>query len=285
MAEATRLHVIYGEDDRAEVFTARESELVNVRANIGILPKNTLIEFDNFYMMSPRVLADDPNLCESVRFNQQASPMLCSGVLIAPDLILTAGHCIENQQQCERMSFVFDYGLYTSHADIPIAHPKNKFYTCAELVEREEYFDPINGNLWDYAIVKLDRPNLINKPVMISLDNALTEGEELYMTGHPLGLPAKITRGGRVYLDEGDDNVFYTNLDSFQGNSGAGVYDRNTHKLQGILVRGADDFSYDETHQCYKENVLKDELDMYGPDVETVLNISQIPYLQQKQFR
>jgi len=60
-------------------------------------------------------------------------------------------------------------------------------------------------------------------------------GTEVYMIGHPSGLPQKVAVNASVRSLEGAA-YFYTSLDAFQGNSGSPVFDRNTGEVIGILV-------------------------------------------------
>ena len=54
---------------------------------------------------------------------------------------------------------------------------------------------------------------------------------------------------GRKYSNE---NYFSANLDSFEGNSGGPVFNSNDHFVEGILVRGEDDYIWDDKRDCFK---------------------------------
>ena len=45
---------------------------------------------------------------------------------------------------------------------------------------------------------------------------------------------------------------FITNLDSFEGNSGAPVFSERDQFVEGILVGGEDDFFWDSKKDCYR---------------------------------
>src|SRR5690606_25377246 len=62
--------------------------------------------------LSQKVLQATQNnvtFCSSERFTEQPNPGMCSGFLIAPDLIATAGHCVTLDNFCEEYEWVFDY--------------------------------------------------------------------------------------------------------------------------------------------------------------------------------
>jgi len=48
-------------------------------------------------------------LCPGERFNDQNIGPNCSGSLVAPDLVLTAGHCIQDEASCKATAFVFGF--------------------------------------------------------------------------------------------------------------------------------------------------------------------------------
>ena len=59
--------------------------------------------------------------------------------------------------------------------------------------------------------------------------------------GHPVGLPLKISAGASV-RDASKVGYFVADLDTFGGNSGSPVFNTATKLIEGILVRGDDDF-------------------------------------------
>ncbi|MES1919023.1 hypothetical protein MHBO_000901 [Bonamia ostreae] len=68
------------------------------------------------------------------------------------------------------------------------------------------------------------------------------------MIGHPYGLEMKISLKGNVILEFG--NLFSCDLDSFVGNSGSLVANAENLNIEGILVRGNDDFFWNKSRKC-----------------------------------
>lgn len=75
------------------------------------------------------------------------------------------------------------------------------------------------------------------------------------MIGHPVGLPLKVADDA-VVSDPGDGQTYFeANLDTYGGNSGSAVFNARTGLIEGILVRGAQDFKKG-AGDCVVSNVL-----------------------------
>ncbi len=113
----------------------------------------------------------EADLCKGERFyGQPTASVNCTGFLVGPDLILTAGHCMvrdnyetENEvtAQCSDFIWVFDY-KYQDHDKIDKFFPKENVYKCKEVVKGKFTYshsrrtkELIYGD--DYALVRLDR--------------------------------------------------------------------------------------------------------------------------------
>jgi V8-like Glu-specific endopeptidase len=72
---------------------------------------------------------------------------------------------------------------------------------------------------------------------------------KLVVIGHPSGLPQKVSDDGQI-LNNKEEDFFVTNLDTFGGNSGSPVVDLNSGMIEGILVRGEEDYIYDFKKGC-----------------------------------
>jgi V8-like Glu-specific endopeptidase len=103
---------------------------------------------------------------------------------------------------------------------------------------------------------------LQQKPVQV--------GDELYIVGHPAGLPTKIAGGAVVRSVK--STFFKANLDSYGGNSGSAVFNAQTNEIVGILVRGDQDFKYDQANSCTRSNICEND----GCRGEDVTNITYI---------
>jgi V8-like Glu-specific endopeptidase len=96
-------------------------------------------------------------------------------------------------------------------------------------------------NYNDFAIIKLDRKVAGREPLKFRTAGKIADATKLLVIGNPTGLPTKISDGGKVLINS-QSNVFVTNLDTFQGNSGSAVFDSTTGQVEGILIQGKTDY-------------------------------------------
>ena len=111
--------VVYGQDDRTDVYAHADAELRDLaRESIVVMFGTPLTPTDGVATVpaSP-TLSSGFGVCEDRRFADQPIWGDCSGTLIAPDLVLTAGHCVETQRECEGVQFAFDY-FYASEGTL-----------------------------------------------------------------------------------------------------------------------------------------------------------------------
>lgn len=184
-------------------------------------------------------LIEKMKMCKEERFSEESITANCSASLIAPDLVLTAAHCLYGEDyQCPSYSVVFDYhGKEVLNENI---------YKCREV--KFFSFDLRNAGI-DLAVIKLDRIVKGRKPVRLSTQ--LKKGEELFMIGYPLGISQKITTNGIVKAIFKDLYSFRHNLDSFSVNSGGPIFN-DKHEQVGVLVRGTgSNLVMNEAANCY----------------------------------
>ena len=264
-ARSLEREVVYGVDDRQDVYAHPDAALQALtRASIVALvdPGNLdTSDPDNIQVVGPP-LSLTQALCPDERFRDQPTGALCSGTLIDDDLVLTAGHCVESQRDCEGLRFVFNYLLEGEDEFATIT--SDDVYGCNALVVQELTNAPM-----DFAIVQLDRPvSAPHAPAPVHLvDEALEEEAPVTVIGFGSGLPAKIDTGGRV-LDPRADTLDYfrATTDTFGGNSGSGIFNAD-NEVVGILVRGAPDYTFDGG--CQVVNELDDDGDFWGGEDST----------------
>jgi V8-like Glu-specific endopeptidase len=89
--------------------------------------------------------------------------------------------------------------------------------------------------------------------VKIGGNPKIKKGDKIYVVGYPSGMPAKYADQGDVLQDDGPV-TFVTDLDTFRGNSGSGVFLVKDNLLAGLLVAGATDYYPDGavTDACYR---------------------------------
>ena len=234
--------VIYGDDDRRDLFDIKnDPKFVEIAKSTAIVLYTAKLTADqqrqNQFKVPMDTFGSEQDLCPSEPFFSQPAPGFCSGFLVAPDVFVTAGHCIEDAEACEGTSFIFDYGYDRQDKDLSSVSGQN-VYQCKSIISRK--LD--GGRGLDYAIVRLDRPAVDRKPLKIRHTGEILPGEGVTVIGHPSGLPTKITSGAKVRVNDTTEPFFVTNLDTYGGNSGSAVFNTSTGEVEGILVRGETDF-------------------------------------------
>ena len=245
--------VVYDNDDRLEVYEHPSALLrdVAVRSVAALVFSEDVDESDP---EDTKLFGDTLDIafgvCDDQRFADQPTSAFCSATLIAPDLVITAGHCVENDSVCDDLRVVFDY--YYEDEGRLAAISQDDVYRCAE---RVSYSDR-----WDTAVVRLDRAVSEDRvPVTVHPGRLqLPENTPVSIIGYGSGLPAKIDDGGVVLDNEGGrfDRFFLASTDSFAGNSGSGVFDA-AGRLVGTLSSGAPDYVRSE-QGCFVPNVIVD---------------------------
>ncbi|MGZ3772089.1 MAG: trypsin-like serine peptidase [Pseudobdellovibrionaceae bacterium] len=255
--------VIYGKDDRLDVYQVNKEEIRTAAdSTVAIIPIKSLVAGNDVFKIVSKTFAEDKGLCADEPFRDQPVAAVCSGALVGPDLIATAGHCIATKEDCANYAVAFGYAMKDA-STYPETIPANQIYNCKEIVAREY------SSAQDYAVIRLDRPVVDHK--VLTLQKAPAEPRDsVYVIGYPSGLPEKIADGARVRTQKG--SYFRANLDTYGGNSGSPVFNSKTNEVVGILVRGEQDFVYDPVKQCVKSNIC----DNAGCRGEDSTNISYV---------
>ncbi|GAA4462904.1 hypothetical protein GCM10023189_40180 [Nibrella saemangeumensis] len=228
--------VIYGVDDRKEIFEIVESNILNNADSIvAIFNFDQIVSNgDGTSKLSTRSYKEAHRLCSEEPFLDQPVGPHCTGFLVAPDIIATAGHCI-NGTNFLMKRFVFGFQMINSSLPTLTISDKNIFKAIGIIDRRLEQ----TGS--DYALIRLDRPVTGRKVLKLNQKEKIADNEDLYVIGHPSGLPKKFADGAKV-RDNSASTHFVANLDTYAGNSGSPVFNANTHEVEGILVRGENDF-------------------------------------------
>lgn len=259
--------VIYGNDDRVDLYDVTDPEWFDVaQSTVSIFDQKKLVDEGTHFKISSTVFGTTYGLCQDEPFFSQPISAFCSGSLIGPDLIVTAGHCIRNEYNCEKARFVFGYSYTTQNTD-PTVIDKSDVYSCKEIIHSET--NAVTGS--DFALIRLDR-KVLNHPVLpIQSDQLIADDQSLVVIGHPSGLPVKLAGNGKI-RDNSQESFFVTNLDTYGGNSGSPVFNSSTKEIEGILVRGESDFIYDIDKQCRRSNKCDND-SCRGEDVVRISSI------------
>lgn len=184
-----------------------------------------------------------PLLCSDERFLNEPVVGFCSGVLIAPNQVLTAGHCIKNKSECEEAAFIFGH-TYESSQQRKLS--QQKIYTCDHIVSRE--LKGAGKYSIDYAVIQLDREVEGVTPVRVASNTTPSIGEQVISMSYPLGLPLKQDIGVVAEADKSSNQIM-VEVDTFKGSSGSPLFNK-AGELLGILTNGSDDLDEDEVYEA-----------------------------------
>jgi len=243
---------IYGRDDRLEEYQIQDAGILATGdATVVLLERSSLqVHRDGYALTDITTLSEYiDGLCPDEPFRDQPTAGQCSGFLVAPDLIATAGHCQGCGDEIKEMAVVFGYAMTDAETAVTVFSEEDVYF-CEEVVAGQT-------GMPDWSLIRLDRPVRNHVPVRIRRTGFVPEQQPLLVVGHPLGLPRKYDSGGTV-RDNWMLSSFSANLDTFGGNSGSAVFNLETMMVEGILVSGNEDFTEDPTTGCVRSNVCPD---------------------------
>jgi hypothetical protein len=228
--------VIYGIDDRTEVFQLDAGPDSDDADSVVALFRASDVSNNGDGTSTLRTVdfGTAQNLCAGERFREQPTGAFCSGFLVAPDIIATAGHCV-NAGNVTTVRFVFGFRMRDASAAQTVID-NGEIYRGVAVVGHQ-----LAANGPDWALIRIDRPVTNHRVARIRRSGKVGDTQTLHVIGHPAGLPTKFARGA-VVRDNAPAAHFVANLDSYGGNSGSPVFNSDTHEVEGILVRGEIDF-------------------------------------------
>ncbi|MDD2773463.1 MAG: serine protease [Elusimicrobiales bacterium] len=260
---------IYDTDDRLDYYAA-SPELRKLADSTVAFFEPSQITGDGTIMMP--TLGKKKGLCKTERFYDQPAGAFCSGFLVAPDIVATAGHCVKNEGDCASVKLVFGYAVKRAGI-LPLKTEPGDVYGCASVI-----YSTSPGSLsefsrqGDYALIRLNRAVANHAPLPLS-HGSIKNGAGVVVVGYPSGLPVKVSAGASVRLAM--LTAFLTNLDAFGGNSGSAVFNAQTHLVEGIYAVGGDE-DYVKEGDCYVTNVV-----LHDKGASVATNISFLfPYLK-----
>lgn len=235
-ASTAGIRVIYGDDNRQDYFQVLDEQIrLQADSTVALMRETDLASNGPLTAIRTIPFGANRGMCVSEPFYEQETAAFCSGFLVTPDTIVTAGHCVRTQESCATTKFVFGFKLETAGGQ-PRSVPGANVYGCQTLVH-----SVASAGGEDFAVVKLDRPVEGANPLALRSQGRIQPGEGLRVVGHPSGLPMKIAGGAVVRQVLAEHMV--TNLDTYGGNSGSAVFNESTGEVEGILVRGEMDYT------------------------------------------
>lgn len=242
--------VLYGDDNRYNYHLYPDKIIKYLARSVaGMVDSNSLISgpFNILAFVRSLSVGEEQELCLDERFLDQVAIADCSGFLIASDILATAGHCVPTILECEQNSWVFDLrqdlmmGTESTYINV------ENIYQCEKIIASS-----INSELGiDYTLLKLNRPVLDREPLKYRSTGKVPDNVSLFIVGHPSRLPLIIADDAQI-RDNSNPIFFVTNTDSFGGNSGSPVFNMQSGIVEGILVRGEEDYQYDEIAECFR---------------------------------
>jgi hypothetical protein len=229
--------VIYGEDDRLDEYQITDSAVLQLgdATAVFVSPANLANNGDGTVTIWSGTYGETNDLCPGEPFHNQPDPGFCTGFLVSPNVMATAGHCITDDAECAGTAIVFGFVMLDAYSPATTVDASEVYY-CSRVLARD-------SGTADWALLELDRPVSNHRPLAIRTSGKITDAEPLLVIGYPAGLPRKYADGAFVRSNSGRA-TFEANLDVYAGNSGSPVFSRNTLLVEGLLIGGEDDFTY-----------------------------------------
>lgn len=267
--------VIYGDDNRLDVHQVQDPAWKQIAASTAALFRSSSVSVSgNTAQLATRPLGPRLQLCEEEPFYNQGAGAFCSASLVAPDLVMTAGHCVAPpragitiEEMCDNTTIVFDFAVRDSSGASPSSVPASSVYRCAKVVQHA--LDGSSKN--DFALIQLDRPVTDRAALPVNRSGIAPRGTPLVLIGHPSGLPVKVAAGAWV-RDDSNPVYLVANTDSYGGNSGSAVVNGTTGQIEGILVRGVTDYVPADGRSCMVSNRCADD----GCDGESITRVNML---------
>ena len=254
------LPVQYGQDSRTELYQHTDAKLKEMAASVAILVNSQHVKttgdsvsleaytLDEMSEMGWLVAGATVPMCSNELFALQPAPGFCTGFLVNEDTLVTAGHCLQ-KTPCSDTSIVF--GFYMESDKALASLTTQNVFTCREVVT--QVTPTQENNYLDYAVIKLDRPTG-RTGLAYATSDLLEHQDSVAVLGHPSGLPMKIASDAFVISNDTSSPFFVTNLDTFGSNSGSPVINTSSYEVEGVLVRGVNDYVLSDDDSCVQVN-------------------------------
>ena len=250
---------IFGSDNRQDIYQSPR-QIQDMSSGLGTWLSEVFTEESatGVNLLFPSI-GKEYLLCPGEKFEEQPTTMIsCTGFLVAPNLLMTAGHCLINvgtaqnevTPMCEDFKWLFDYQYSNPLQELLLGISKERIATCKNVIYAKNIGE--GNDRQDWGLVELDR-SFPERFVFNKFATSIKKGMLSSILGFPSGLPLKFSRGGFILKDNPEAEFFEANIDAVGGNSGSPVFN-NRGELQGILVRGNVDFVTDQERNCDKWN-------------------------------
>ena len=235
--------IVVGADDRVEAAEASQKIRAASSAVALVVSASELEPTGDRLRLRSSPLRDRLGICADERFASQPSAGTGTAFLVAPDLLATASHVVD-QQPVETLAFVFGFAVDdTGGARLTFA--------ADDLRTARRVLDKPPGVGGDWALVELDRPVTTREPLRLRTGDEPRSGDGVVVVGHPSGLPIKAAPGRVLFVTP---RLLMMDTDTFAGNSGSPVLNAETGNVEGIFVRGGLDY-VPTAHGCRRPHI------------------------------
>jgi len=276
--------IIYDEDQRYEVNDSLVKDIQFLSKSVAAIIEKKHLRWDptsdSYSPIKYRLFEKKINgipLCPEVQFLDQLAVSYCTAFLIEKDIVVTAAHCFKHNE-CADQHFIFNYDKGVEEFS------RQEVYSCKEVLKRKSSHV---FSTQDYMVVRLNREVKGAAPLRYRKKGMISQGQEVFMIGHPRGLPTKIATGGHAYNEKrffGDRKnhkwLFRADLDAFKGNSGSPVFNADTLEVEGILFKGHEDFVKSKNSVTGKKCMAEQQfrVEEKSRNLESVFRITKINY-------
>lgn len=234
---------IHGNDDRVDLYCVQSEP--GMATAIGA---SVAIAWNANFVDGPRPgtkIIESPldlGLCPDEAFAGQTQGVECSGVLVAPDVVLTLSKCFAESLR-DKLDFVLDYRASAAAPDGRV------------VIEAQDICRPIPGAIKTFSdggklmLIGMRCGGPPRTPAPLAA-GAPANGEMVYAIGYPGGLPAKFS--GRAPVTAiSDGQELRAPLDINWANSGSPAYN-SRGEVFGVVTQSDDGpmTCHDEVNKC-----------------------------------
>lgn len=224
--------------------------------NTGILVDDNNIHKKT--LLADRILSifynntQNRRVCEDVPFIKQIAIGTCSGVLLKPNIVATAGHCVDKNILSK--TWFFNYQNGDNLALKKGYKVQRVIFKNFELIRSGYSFErntinrqrqtigvgPLPPDMHDYSnyrdIALLELETEVEGYIAFNINfSPFFAGRKAISVGYPLGLPLKQNTNGSL-IEMASPYYMTTNIETLQGNSGGPLFDVETGDLIAITV-------------------------------------------------